>query len=150
MDPRFDTGYGPLVGSSEPIPCNLKSITDIGLTFSEKNEVSQSDQGSFILVDNGGLQGSRKGIKEENERSTYSCGFINFVILCEADKSQFRPLNTTEAKENSRHWDHDKDLGGKCSNYHVSLVDNLERTLFPSSLRDFIYKHTLFWSQSYI
>ncbi|XP_015166218.1 uncharacterized protein [Solanum tuberosum] len=55
---------------------------------------------------------------------------------------------TTE--DSSRHWDHDKDLGGQCSNYHLMLVENLERTLFPSSLRDFIHKHTSVWSQAYI
>ncbi|XP_015166217.1 uncharacterized protein [Solanum tuberosum] len=57
---------------------------------------------------------------------------------------------TTEATDSSRHWDHDKDLGGQCSNYHLMLVENLERTLFPSSLRDFIHKHTSVWSQAYI
>nr|XP_019067223.1 uncharacterized protein LOC101254273 isoform X3 [Solanum lycopersicum] len=57
---------------------------------------------------------------------------------------------TTEATDYSRHRDHDKDLGGQCSNYHLMLVENLERTLFPSSLRDFIHKHTSVWSQAYI
>ncbi|WMV59801.1 hypothetical protein MTR67_053186 [Solanum verrucosum] len=57
---------------------------------------------------------------------------------------------TTEATDSRRHWDHDKDLGGQCSNYHLMLVENLERTLFPSSLRDFIHKHTSVWSQAYI
>lgn len=57
---------------------------------------------------------------------------------------------TTEATDYSRRWDHDKDLGGQCSNYHVMLVENLERNLLPSSLRDFIHEHTSVWSQAYI
>ncbi|MCD7462794.1 hypothetical protein HAX54_049374, partial [Datura stramonium] len=56
----------------------------------------------------------------------------------------------TEATDYSRHWDHDKDLGGQCSNCHVMLVENLERNLLPSSLRDFIREHTSVWSQTYI
>ncbi|XP_055800963.1 uncharacterized protein LOC129870268 isoform X2 [Solanum dulcamara] len=55
---------------------------------------------------------------------------------------------TTE--DYSRHWDHDKDLGGQRSNYHLMLVENLERNLLPSSLRDFIHEHTSVWSQVYI
>ncbi|XP_055800962.1 uncharacterized protein LOC129870268 isoform X1 [Solanum dulcamara] len=57
---------------------------------------------------------------------------------------------TTEATDYSRHWDHDKDLGGQRSNYHLMLVENLERNLLPSSLRDFIHEHTSVWSQVYI
>ncbi|XP_059276931.1 uncharacterized protein LOC132031088 isoform X1 [Lycium ferocissimum] len=59
---------------------------------------------------------------------------------------------TTEATDYnySRHWDHDKDLGGQCPNYHFMLVENLERNLLPSSLRDFIHEHTSVWSQAYI
>ncbi|CAN4096247.1 unnamed protein product [Withania somnifera] len=55
---------------------------------------------------------------------------------------------TTE--DYSRCWDQDKDLGGQCSNYHVMLVENLERNLLPSSLRDFIHEHTSVSSQAYI
>lgn len=50
----------------------------------------------------------------------------------------------------SRHWDHDKDLGGQCSNYHLILVENLERNLLPSSLRDFIHEHTSVLSQVHV
>lgn len=56
----------------------------------------------------------------------------------------------TAATDYSRHWDHDKDLGGQCSKYHLMLVENLERNLLPSSLRDFIHEHTSVWSQAYI
>ncbi|KAJ8527865.1 hypothetical protein K7X08_015316 [Anisodus acutangulus] len=59
---------------------------------------------------------------------------------------------TTEATDYnySRHWDHDKDLGGQSSNYHLILVENLERNLLPTSLRDFIHEHTSVWSHAYI
>nr|XP_009616568.1 uncharacterized protein LOC104109072 isoform X4 [Nicotiana tomentosiformis] len=59
---------------------------------------------------------------------------------------------TTEATDcnYSRHWDHDKDLGGQCSNYHLILVENLERNLLPSSLRDFIHEHTSVLSQVHV
>ncbi|XP_047252389.1 uncharacterized protein LOC107842066 isoform X1 [Capsicum annuum] len=56
----------------------------------------------------------------------------------------------TEATDYSRHRDHDKDLGGQFSNYHVMLVENLERNLLPSALRDFIHEHTSVWSQACI
>ncbi|XP_019194064.1 PREDICTED: uncharacterized protein LOC109188036 isoform X6 [Ipomoea nil] len=46
--------------------------------------------------------------------------------------------------------DQDKDLGGETLNSHFILIGNLERTLSPSSIREFIYRHTFISPQAYI
>lgn len=46
--------------------------------------------------------------------------------------------------------DQDKDLGGEALNSHFILIGNLERNLSPSSIREFIYRHTFISPQAYM
>ncbi|XP_019194062.1 PREDICTED: uncharacterized protein LOC109188036 isoform X4 [Ipomoea nil] len=66
------------------------------------------------------------------------------------DDGKGETKNTGTMSNHDANQDQDKDLGGETLNSHFILIGNLERTLSPSSIREFIYRHTFISPQAYI
>lgn len=135
--------------------CTIKGTTQVDPRVAsflklanQKLRKSSSESTSTSEQDNSAPKGSSR-TKKVRYLSSEQKSDSSFKGISSA-KNVVDVRCTTEATDYSRHWDHDKDLGGQCSKYHLMLVENLERNLLPSSLRDFIHEHTSVWSQAYI
>ncbi|KAK4344180.1 hypothetical protein RND71_037274 [Anisodus tanguticus] len=108
---------------------------------------------SFLKLANQKLRKSScKSTSTSEQHNSASKGLSRTkrVRLLSSQQNPDSSFKATTDYNYSRHWDHDKDLGGQSSNYHLMLVENLERNLLPTSLRGFIHEHTSVWSHAYI